>query len=860
MLPKSIHKQEFIFGLLFVIIIFGASLILLSPLVLPRGIPSYGDETYYFPFRLDTIMRFNVPSWIEGSGPSSNTLTIFMTLLLVVLGSLFGQESAVKIYIMLMAMLSGFLTYLAIRLLARRWHLIDGTRKLAIASYSGGLFYFLFFYNPSTLAAANTVAWNYSFFPLLLALFCLYLMDGKAVYLLAFSFTSILMSAQPFWIYLIAVAGFCWIAVLVVTTAISRHKIKTYTKRLAMLTFVAPLFNSYWLFPLATSYYLGATGFFQTYTSGALITFSGLRYLSFWNTFDVIMLGEHAYQFFWLHPQNYGPLSVVIPIMAAASILISRKNRYVLFMALTLLIGIFLTKGANDPLGEAYYFAAANLPSGIGALLRNPTKFISLVTFSYSFLIGLFITKVYQKLSLLKLSRPRIGTRAFRYPATVGLVILVLAPVTYGTLLDLQGYTWQRYRPTYVPEAYDNVNSWLSEQEGHFKVVWLGAGGYLWKDGYGLTGFPEVGSSRPSVSSNYVWPSPLNETHDIGKLLSILGVKYIILHSDSFDFPNEEAYGFLTQQQDLRLIQIFEMPSVALIRDALLKIDYKLPASVVDAGYQGHFWDGFNVRMAILPIGTEVILAKVWEDKMAEYFAYNQQSSNDFEGTIYFNLTVPLTFRGSGANLYLNYYDGGFKSISPVYHLGSLGFDGSTIGYEQDLGVGGYFNATIASQKVEPKTAEIYVFENTNAVAPLYVTSQLVNMEIRNSSNSTRYDQKSPAEWHVYTDSSSPFILVFTEPYDRLWRAYVNGREIASVELFGLVNGFNIEDTGQLDIRIYYKLQDYFNLGYLLSTITTTVVVAYVFYNHTKSRSYWKYIKKVLSRKKLAKEMQTDKN
>src|SRR5438445_4278325 len=96
--PRLVSQKTLI-RLLFPIIALVASIILLSPLLLPQGLPFYGDETYYIPWTLDTLLRYNLQAWIPGNGPSSNILSLFFTLILVGLRQIFGQELGVKSYL-----------------------------------------------------------------------------------------------------------------------------------------------------------------------------------------------------------------------------------------------------------------------------------------------------------------------------------------------------------------------------------------------------------------------------------------------------------------------------------------------------------------------------------------------------------------------------------------------------------------------------------------------------------------------------------------------------------------------------------------------------------------------------------------
>jgi len=74
-------------------------------------------------------------------------------------------------------------------------------------------------------------------------------------------------------------------------------------------------------------------------------------------------------------------------------------------------------------------------------------------------------------------------------------------------------------------------------------------------------------------------------------------------------------------------------------------------------------------------------------------------------------------------------------------------------------------------------------------------------------------------------DASSPFLLVLTEPYDRLWRAYVGNVELKPVPVYGLVNGFLVDQTGVLSVRVDYALQNYFYLGTALSFTSLSLLL-----------------------------------
>src|SRR6058998_2559130 len=146
MQPRFLRRKTLL-RLLFPGIALAVSLILLSPLILPPGTPFQGDETYYIPWTIDTLQRYNLQTWTPGKGPSTDILTVFPTLTLIGLRGLLGQDLAVKIYLLAMAWLSGLIPYVSAKRLLGHWQFIQTPLHLEVASSVGGFVYLLFFSN-----------------------------------------------------------------------------------------------------------------------------------------------------------------------------------------------------------------------------------------------------------------------------------------------------------------------------------------------------------------------------------------------------------------------------------------------------------------------------------------------------------------------------------------------------------------------------------------------------------------------------------------------------------------------------------------------------------------------------------------
>ncbi|MCS7385817.1 MAG: hypothetical protein NDF55_03615 [archaeon GB-1867-005] len=122
-----------------------------------------------------------------------------------------------------------------------------------------------------------------------------------------------------------------------------------------------------------------------------------------------------------------------------------------------------------------------------------------------------------------------------------------------------------------------------------------------------------------------------------------------------------------------------------------------------------------------------------------------------------------------------------------------------------------------------------------------------------------RYERIDPTMWKVKVIAKKPFMLVFAEAYDPLWEAmvYRDGElleGVRSIPVYGVINGFWINETGDLTIVIRYVPQDWFELGLKISATTFALCIFYLVWDWRRSRGdRWalalrKYVGRVLVR------------
>ena len=84
-------------------------------------------------------------------------------------------------------------------------------------------------------------------------------------------------------------------------------------------------------------------------------------------------------------------------------------------------------------------------------------------------------------------------------------------------------------------------------------------------------------------------------------------------------------------------------------------------------------------------------------------------------------------------------------------------------------------------------------------------------------------------------------MLSFAEAYDPLWeaRVYKDSKlveKVRSIPIYSVINGFWINETGNLEIVIRHTPQDWFELGLKISGLTFISCIGYLFYDWRRER------------------------
>lgn len=140
------------------------------------------------------------------------------------------------------------------------------------------------------------------------------------------------------------------------------------------------------------------------------------------------------------------------------------------------------------------------------------------------------------------------------------------------------------------------------------------------------------------------------------------------------------------------------------------------------------------------------------------------------------------------------------------------------------------------------------VFKNTTMyiddVSFNQVTATVSNTEeVFSSIRNVNYTKINPTKYVAELNTVSSFVLVLSETYSPSWVGYVNNEKLASFPVFGMLTGFWLNKTGQLDVVIEYEPQKWFSISSIISIVTLIPCTTYLIYKNSQVKTMGRKIK-----------------
>jgi hypothetical protein len=136
-------------------------------------------------------------------------------------------------------------------------------------------------------------------------------------------------------------------------------------------------------------------------------------------------------------------------------------------------------------------------------------------------------------------------------------------------------------------------------------------------------------------------------------------------------------------------------------------------------------------------------------------------------------------------------------------------------------------------------------FHELSQVKKFILPEDVSNKSSSTIANSTtrigEYNKANPTLWNVHISTTRPTTIAFAEPYDRTWQAtvYKDGKKVDvvnSMPLYGVLNAFQVKQTGDLDIVLRFVPQYWYEVGLVISALTFGGCIFYIIYDWRKKR------------------------
>jgi hypothetical protein len=266
-------------------------------------------------------------------------------------------------------------------------------------------------------------------------------------------------------------------------------------------------------------------------------------------------------------------LLTFVPLFCVGLSLLSRpRSRTFLAFGLLTIFGVFWANGVHDPSGALFIFLFKNID--LLNPLRAPFELGAIIlSLSASFFFGVGVR---QMLALKSRFPTKLLSKGLVFLILVGTFVIYPLPMWSGaTFVDVFSppknplATW-KYAHIDVPPYYAQANTWLDSDTSEFRILHLplsytGGAEYNWPHPFQGGDPSDTLFDKPSIALSAAYGGPIDSivsnlvdfmgtSPNLWKVLSLLNVKYIVLHKDANTTairspPVDQMQQFLNQVQ-----------------------------------------------------------------------------------------------------------------------------------------------------------------------------------------------------------------------------------------------------------------------------------------------------------------------
>lgn len=290
-------------------------------------------------------------------------------------------------------------------------------------------------------------------------------------------------------------------------------------------------------------------------------------------------------------------MGFVLAILAFSALIFQQKNKFVLFFAMLAVISAIFSLGISPHFDYIYKSIWDIFPPF--KVLRQPYKFVGILSFSYSILIGFILVSLYNILKTKYIKTALVVSAlllvAFNsYPLITG-EYYIFSNNPVNTTIDKHFH--DSLKPVDIPLDYINLREYLKNQNTEFRILILPEETWLLKYTWSPYDFAEIlkyTSPKPVLYGGAMistaFPNSLNTIESIysiinqnsslqsGKILGIMNVRYLLVRSDTENYVGKIIYpaphveNILNTQEGIQLEKTFGKLDIYRVSD-----EYFLP-------------------------------------------------------------------------------------------------------------------------------------------------------------------------------------------------------------------------------------------------------------------------------------------
>lgn len=527
-------------------------------------------------------------------------------------------------------------------------------------------------------------------------------------------------------------------------------------------------------------------------------------------------------------------------LLVLLGIILNRRNRYVWFFSVSILVAVCLAMGPQSFIN--LYGLARHVP--LFDRLRTPLRFLFFASFAYAVLIGFCVHAVAARLGRLRSPKLRTTALPLLVPILVGLVVV--------------GNTWQETRTAFSTFSLtgdtNDAMVWLAEREGgDYRIADPPFDAYTYDDQAGemirpvfwtyLHGKETLSGPGLAMAVKYTATTlqSLNAEiekgpFDLSQWLSIFNVKYVLLDKTNPLSSNVILDDSFEVVWTSNTIDIYEN------RDMLPRVFAVTLANerTVD------LWSGDRITASPTDNNTTLSLdsqvTRSFDRTLKATYAFTQQELDTA------SLAIDIQHLSLSANdaIHLVFYSDRnlpdmsmsldlFEHDGSRYGANVLRTDGIKTGWNEinfPLSLFSLRDSADENDRLDADQVQTLAFgpteqSNLQEEHQFSLYFDKVSLVTQDIDTSVEYTKIRPGKYELQVDLDSPSYLVLSESYHPGWVAHINGEKIDSQMMYECLNSFYLE-PGEYDVTLEFTTSPLRVAADIISGVTAIAVCAAV--------------------------------